>query len=138
MNQSGDNDFHVVAYVPPTKKAETIKNLKNFRKFHTKNTDRFFHYHFWVCDSVDLATQMGIDTREEAAGNVYMVRPKSVFNTNKPNAKLGGYNYTSSLIMTGEDILKDTAGSKSYAKILEYAFNSPIIVRDYMQFAVLS
>lgn len=27
---------------------------------------------------------------------------------------------------------------KCYAKILEHAFNSPIIVRDYMQFAMLT
>ena len=32
----------------------------------------------------------------------------------------------------------DVSGSVSYAKILEQAFNSPIVVKDYMQFAVLS
>jgi hypothetical protein len=50
MNQSGDNDFHVIAYSPPHLRDETIRNLKNFRKFNTKNTDRFFHYKFWMLE----------------------------------------------------------------------------------------
>lgn len=50
MNQSGDNDFHVIAFVPEKKRDETFKNLKNFRKFNTKNTDRFFHYKFWTLE----------------------------------------------------------------------------------------
>jgi hypothetical protein len=55
LNQSGDNDFHVVAWVPPGKREETHKALKNFRKFNTKNTDRFFHYKFWVLEDAELA-----------------------------------------------------------------------------------
>jgi hypothetical protein len=66
------------------------------------------------------------------------VRPASHFNLTKPNAKLCGYDYSSNKILSSEEILKDTSGSVTYAKILEHAFNSPIVVRDYMQFAVLS
>ena len=138
MNQSGDNDFHVVAFVPKHMREETLKNLKNFRKFNTKNTDRFFHYKFWLVEDPELAKQMKIETEDTAAGDIYLLRPSSIFSLDMPNTKLCGYDYYSTKILSGEDVAKDTSGSASYAKILEHAFNSPIIVRDYMQFAVLN
>lgn len=66
------------------------------------------------------------------------MRPASIFNLNPLNAKVKDYDYSSERVLTGEEMEKDTQGMKSYAKILEQAFNSPIIVRDYMQFAMLS
>lgn len=138
MNQSGDNDFHVVAYVPAHLREETLKKHKNFRKFNTKNTDKFFHLKFWLVEDPKLAKTMQIDTSDSAAGDVYIVRPVSIYNTGKPNVKLQGYDYTSTRIITGEDLYKDVSGSSSFAKILEHAFNSPIIVRNYMQFAILN
>ena len=115
-----------------------MRNLKNFRKFNTKNTDRFFHFKFWFLDDQNLAKTLKIETSDSAAGDVYIVRPSSQFNLTKPNCKLCDYDYSSSKILTSEDILRDASGSQAYAKILEHAFNSPIIVRDYMQFAVLN
>lgn len=138
MNQSGDNDFHVVAYIPTHLREETIKKLKNFRKFNTKNTDKFFHFKFWTLENEELAKQMNISTDDSAAGDIYIVRPASAFNLGKPNIKLSDYDFTCTRILTNEDLVKDPTGSRSYAKILEHAFNSPIIVRDYMQFAVLN
>ena len=58
MNQSGDNDFHVIAYAPGHLRDSAIKNLKNFRKFNTKNTDRFFHFKFWMLEDPTLASQL--------------------------------------------------------------------------------
>jgi len=55
MNQSGDNDFHVVAFVPEHLREQGLKNLKNFRKFNTKNTDRFFHFKYWMVEDLALA-----------------------------------------------------------------------------------
>ena len=138
MNQSGDNDFHVVAFVPQHLREETLRNLKNFRKFNTKNTDRFFHFKFWLVEDPDLAKQLNISTDDSNAGDIYIIRPSSPFNLGKANVKLCGYDYTSNRILTQEETSKDTSGAQSYARILEHAFNSPIIIRDYMQFAVLT
>ena len=44
--------------------AASIKKLKNYRKFHTKNTDKFFHFKYWVCENKDLAKKMNIDTEK--------------------------------------------------------------------------
>lgn len=111
MNQSGDNDFHVVAYVPAHLREQTLRNLKNFRKFNTKNTDRFFHFKFWLLEDADLAKSLHIDTTEAAAGDVYLVRPSSPFNLGKSNAKLCGYDFTSTKLLTGVDIAADSSGS---------------------------
>ena len=138
LNQSGDNDFHVVAWVPPGKREETSKVLKNFRKFNTKNTDRFFHYKFWVVESYELAGELGINTADDSAGDLYLVRPAGPLNQDASSATLCGYEYSSRRILTGAELQSDVSGSASYGKILEHAFNSPIIVRDYMQFGVLT
>jgi hypothetical protein len=128
----------VIAYVPEHLREQTMRNLKNFRKFNTKNTDRFFHFKFWMVEDPKLASELKIDTADSGAGDVYLVRPASPFNLSKSNAKLCGYDYSSTRILTGEEIAKDSSGSTSYAKILQNAFNSPIVVKDYMQFATLS
>lgn len=66
-----------MAFVPAHLREATMKNLKNFRKFNTKNTDRFFHYKFWTVDDPALASSLGIDTAESCAGDIYLLRPKS-------------------------------------------------------------
>jgi hypothetical protein len=138
MNQSGDNDFHVVAFVPEHLREQGLKNLKNFRKFNTKNTDRFFHFKYWMVEDKELAKQMGIATEDQNSGDVYLMRPASPYNLGKSNVKLCGYDYSSHRILTANDIVADVSGSLTYAKILENAFNSPIIIRDFMQFGVLT
>lgn len=55
MNSSSGNDFHVIAYIDDYKNKESMKKIKNFRKFHTKNTDKFFHFKFWLTEDKDLA-----------------------------------------------------------------------------------
>lgn len=73
MNQSGENDFHLVVYIDDFNNAENIKKLKNYRKFHTKNTDKFFHFKYWVCDDKELGRKMNIDT-EKSIGDIHLIR----------------------------------------------------------------
>jgi len=55
MNSSTENDFHVVAYIDDYRNDESMKKMKNFRKFHTKNTDKFFHFKYWLTEDKELA-----------------------------------------------------------------------------------
>ncbi len=59
-----------------------------------------------------------------------------MFNGEKANIKLSGYEYYSEILLTADSVSKDIAGS--YATILQNGFNSPIIVHDYMAFANLT
>ena len=74
MNQSGENDLHIVAYVDDYKNAESMKKLKNFRKFHTKSTDRFFHMKYWIVEDASIAEKLGISTSNERIGDIYLLR----------------------------------------------------------------
>lgn len=74
MNQSGNNDIHIVTFIDDFHNVESIKKLKNFRKFHTKNTDKFFHIKYWVVDNKELAEKLKIDTEPSKIGDVYMIR----------------------------------------------------------------
>ena len=120
MNQCGDNDIHMIAFVDPERRDEVMRTHKNFRKFNTKNTDRFFHVKYWFTSDKALAEKLKIDTSLE--GNIYSLRPHSVYTFEKPNVKIcdGGYDYHSKKILSGDEIKSDTtAGSQSYARILE-------------------
>ena len=64
----------MIVFVDSFKNDESIKKLKNFRKFNTKNTDKFFHFKYWVVDSPELAAQLKIDSTPENIGDVYLVR----------------------------------------------------------------
>ncbi len=55
MNQSLENDLHIVTYIDDYRNAEAMKKLKNFRKFHTKNTDKYFHFKYWIVEDKELA-----------------------------------------------------------------------------------
>ena len=136
MNQSLENDFHLVTYIDDYKNAEGMKKLKNFRKFHTKNTDKFFHFKYWIVEDKELAQRLKIGIEETNIGDIQLIRQKSMFNGDKGNIKLSGYDYQSEALLTAEAVNKDIAGS--YASILQNGFNSPIIVHDYMAFGMLS
>jgi hypothetical protein len=56
MNESGENDIHIVSYYPGSfSDPEALKRLKTFRKFNTKNTDKFFHFKYWAIEDEKLA-----------------------------------------------------------------------------------
>ena len=69
-----------MVYVEDRDNKESIKKLKNYRKFHTKNTDKFFHFKYWITDDKDLAKKLKIDTSESAIGDVYLIRKSGIFN----------------------------------------------------------
>jgi hypothetical protein len=51
MNECGENDLHIVSYFPGGfSDPEALKKLKTFRKYSTKNTDKFFHFKYWVLE----------------------------------------------------------------------------------------
>lgn len=75
-----ENDLHVVSYVDDIDNKENMKKLKNFRKYHTKNTDKFFHLKYWIVDDLQLAKKLKINTDQEHIGDVYMVRQSTIFN----------------------------------------------------------
>ncbi|CDW86371.1 UNKNOWN [Stylonychia lemnae] len=136
MNSSTGNDFHIIAYIDDYNNVEGMKKLKNYRKFHTKNTDKFFHFKFWLTENKELAQKLKIDTNPEAIGQIYLVRQSNHFNNRQKNVKLCDYDYHSQKILSAEDVNRDVQGA--YAKILQNAFNSPIVIHDYMTFANLS
>ena len=72
MNQCGENDCHLVTNMPNARDPEALKELKTFRKFSVKNTDKFFHFKYWVCDSEEIARKLKINTSRP--GDVYLVR----------------------------------------------------------------
>lgn len=47
-----------------------------------------------------------------------------------------GYDFISERILTSDKVSEDIQGS--YAAILQHAFNSPVVVHDYMAFAMLN
>ena len=100
MNQSGENDIHLIVYHEGAlSDPEAVKKLKTFRKFNTKNTDKFFHLKFWVLQDPKLAEQLGIKTQ----GDLYMLRQtQTPYHTAKPNVSVCDYPFTSEKLLTNE------------------------------------
>jgi hypothetical protein len=63
--------MHFVAYIDDIKNKESLKKIKNFRKYNTKNTDKFFHLKFWVVENKEVADKLLIKTGPENIGDVY-------------------------------------------------------------------
>jgi hypothetical protein len=56
LSESGENDFHIVVFAEnAATDEEARKKLKTFRKFHTMNTDKNFHFKFWICENKEVA-----------------------------------------------------------------------------------
>jgi len=80
---------------------------------------------------------MGIDTSNERIGDLYLLRKSTEYtNDIKPNIKLRGYEYISDKILSHEEM--SSAPESCQGKILNYAFNSPITIKDYRQFFSLA
>lgn len=126
----------MVVYIDDFNNAESVKKIKNFRKFNTKNTDKYFHMKFWIVEDKELARQLKISTEPEDIGDLYLVRMSSEFNNFDANTNLSGYKFKSEKILSCDEVANDA--TSSYASILQFAFNSPIVVHDYMAFAMLS
>lgn len=135
LSESGENDFHIVVFAEnAATDEEARKKLKTFRKFHTMNTDKNFHFKFWICENKEVAQKLNIDTSK--SGDVYMLRQaKTVFNPKKGNVEIEGYAYTSEVLLTEEECQE--SDEQSFAKIFQQSLNGPIIVHNYMQFGNL-
>lgn len=96
--------MHIIAYVDDFANQEAIKKLKNFRKFNTKNTDKYFHLKYWVVEDKELAEQLKLGTSEESVGDVYLVRQSSEFNFNEKNTSVCGYPFHSQKILDADVI----------------------------------
>lgn len=76
---------------------------------------------------------MGISTEEKDVGDLYLLRKQSVFTTGlKSNIKLNQYPFISEKILSAEEMKSDPQGGQ--AKILNIAFNSPVMIKDVRQF----
>ena len=76
---------------------------------------------------------MGLHDSED----LYVLRKKSVFtNGQKPNVRLNGYDFISEKVVTALDMKENPDNGQ--AKILKYAFNSPVLIKDYRQFFSLA
>jgi len=135
--QSPESTLHFVVYDKDafkTKDTEAMRRLKNFRKFNTKNTDKQFHLKFWMCDDEKLAKGLGIDTSK--SGDIYLLREaETALNQSKKNTEVAGYPFTSSMILSHEEIQENV--EKSFREILNYAINVPIIINDAQELYTL-
>lgn len=107
MNESGENDIHIVSYYPGSfSDPEALKRLKTFRKFNTKNTDKFFHFKYWAIEDEKLAQQIGINTKEP--GDIYLLRQaETVFNSNKPNVDLCDFPFSCERLIKADDLISN-------------------------------
>mmetsp|Transcript_14789 Transcript_14789/g.10694 ORF Transcript_14789/g.10694 Transcript_14789/m.10694 type:complete len:94 (-) Transcript_14789:1041-1322(-) len=93
MNQSGENDVHLISFIDDYHNKEAMNKLKNFRKFNTKNTDKCFHLKYWITEDRELAEKLKIPT--DKVGDVYMLRQTSIFNKQMKNVKVAGFDFHS-------------------------------------------
>ena len=116
MNECGENDLHIVSFLPGGfSDPEALKKLKTFRKYSTKNTDKFFHFKYWVVEDEALAQQIGINTSQP--GDIYLLRQaETVFNASKPNVNLCDFPYSSERLLKAEDLVTNI--EQSYARIV--------------------
>ena len=83
MNESGENDIHIVSYYPGSfSDPEALKRLKTFRKFNTNNT--------------------------KEPGDIYLLRQaETVFNSNKPNVDLCDFPYSCERLIKADDLISN-------------------------------
>lgn len=135
MNQCGENDVHLVSYVPNAfTDHDAQKKLKYFRMFARKNTDKFFHFKYWVIEDEKLAKELGINT--SGHGDIYCLREaETPFNPKKPNISVSDFPFTSEKLLKYEDVEANI--DQSWVKIQQLIFESPIIVHNYHDFNML-
>jgi hypothetical protein len=101
------------------------------------NQEEIFKYKYWYINDESLAKQMGISTDEKDVGDLYLLRKQSIFTASKmPNIKLNQYDFISEKILTAEEMKNDPQAAQ--AKVVNLAFNSPVLVKDVRQFFALA
>ena len=120
MFQSGQNDIHFISYAPDCfTDRESIKAQKTFRKFHVKNTEKQFHFKFWILQDKELAEKLKIDTTKPC--DIYMMREaETPYNPEVPpehkRVIVNDFNFESQKFLTVEDV--ETDAENCFAKIL--------------------
>lgn len=133
--QSGENDLNLVVYMKDMKNLEQLQVTKEFRKMSQANQNEVFHYLYWIVNDEEMAKQMGIDP--EDVGDIHLLRKSTAFTKGiRSDVRLGGYGFSSEKIATKEELLKSSDRCRD--RILNYAFNSPVLVKDYRQFFSLA
>ena len=66
LNQCGEGDIHVVTFIDNWDDEESIKMLKNFRRFSNKNSDKAFHMKYWQVQDKVIAQKLGLKTVKES------------------------------------------------------------------------
>ena len=131
INQSGDNDLHIITYCDDLKDQKSLDALKDFRKFNTKNQNNIFHYKFWMVEDKELADKLKIDT--ERQGDVYLVREaKTPFNKQEGEIDISGYQSSTEKFLTAEQMKENL--EESYASLAKLALNAPVVIHDQRTF----
>lgn len=130
MNQCGENDIHVISYVPKCfEDIQAHKKLKQLRKFTVKNTDKFFHLKYWIVEDEALARSIRINTQKP--GDIYVLREaETAFNSDKPNVTICDYGYTSECVLEAEAV--EANPEQSITEIYKLLFDAPVIVHNYL------
>ena len=63
-SSNGNNDLHIVTYVPDLYAKEYADALKIYRKLNIENTAQktVFNYRYWLVDDKEIAAKLQIDT----------------------------------------------------------------------------
>ena len=128
-SSTGNNDLHIVAYMPDLYKKEGADALKIYRKLNIENTatKTVFNYRYWLVDDKEIAAKLQIDTTKP--GQVYLIREaQTAFNNKEGNVNIHGFDFSSERLLTREQISeKEDECRISLAKI---TLNAPIVVKD--------
>lgn len=129
MRSTGNNDIHLISYAPECFTDPVAHNLqKPFRKWSVINTDKNFHYKYWIIQDKQMAEQLKINT--ESPYDIYVLREaESLFLPKVPEGSetvhLNGYTYESRVLLTNDDVKSDFEGC--FIKILSLGFEKPMI-----------
>ena len=96
-----------------------------------------FKIQYWVIEDEALAKKLGISTKDQDVGDVYLVRKESDYTAGLASTtKLDGYDFVVQKVASAKEMIANQ--SKAQAQILNYAFNSPVTVNDFQQFFQIS
>ena len=90
------------------------------------------HYKFWIVEDPVIAKTLKIDTTRPT-GDIYVVREANpVFNSDAATSDIFGFKFSSSRLMTAEEVLANP--DDAIKSLQELSFNAPMIAHDEMKF----
>ena len=139
MRSTGNNDVHLVSYAPECfTDSEAHNKQKPFRKWAVINTDKNFHYKYWILEDKAMAEQLKINT--ERPYDIYVLREaETLFLPTVPEgsqtADINGYKFESRVLLTKEEVQENF--ESCFMKILQLGFEMPMICNNVQQFVEL-